>query len=379
MGERCVGCGSDSTIRVHYGAPSCHGCKAFFRRSVFEGRVYVCSADNLCSITNESRNRCRACRLRNCLEGGMNPKHVREERTKVEKLLPGMANEPSSESNNSKPSSGSNDECQFTIFLCGLEHQTERLVDEDCSTGSGSGEWSRHVSLTLGIQNPQLVIHRTRLNWRAFVLHADWALGIPDFRVIPLEDQTQLFKQNFMAFGWITYSYKCYENNSEDVGVPMGNGSYLPYNRDEIKLMEAKWISVYGPVSQKLVEMTVKPMKEMQMSFEEYCLLKAITLFQQNCPLSTTAQTICKKVSDRLLEALARSIAKHYPHLTAIQQSSRAMKILLLISCFNHVGTFESSMILSLAAADRAELSGVPMELMRSHTSSAFTDLPPSS
>ena len=25
--------------------------------------------------------------------------------------------------------------------------------------------------------------------YRAFVLHADWAMGVPDFRVLPLNDQ----------------------------------------------------------------------------------------------------------------------------------------------------------------------------------------------
>ena len=77
--------------------------------------------------------------------------------------------------------------------------------------------------------------------YRAFVLHADWAMGIPDFRVLPIHDQTALFKQNFMAFGWITYVYHSYAQGMDEVGLPLGNGSYIPYKEEEQqRTLEAK-------------------------------------------------------------------------------------------------------------------------------------------
>lgn len=431
QGERCVGCGSEAAIRVHYGASSCHGCKAFFRRSVFEGRVYMCSADNQCDITNESRNRCRACRLRNCLDGGMNPKHVREERSKIERM-PGNTctvsatsgvthNQPTTSAShnntnnfNSSPpasvaastssngfcpakvesttSSGSEAEVldrkslqehHLTLFMVALEKQTEQLTDDDVKDNDYMGAWSRDISLTFGLQHPQMVIKRLPvrisriqirceptifqlmytcdrimeasdlyLSWyRSFVFCADWAMGIPEFRVLPLADQTTLFKQNFMAFGWITFAYKCFQLKQHTIGIPLGNGAYIPYNDEEQKRLPERWALTYGVVCKKLVDLIVKVMIELNISEEEYCLIKTVSLFQQgkrskplvqvcissvsDCILSEPGASICSKMRDRLLDALSTHIEKRFPYHTQSQRLTRALKISLMLPSFS--------------------------------------------
>ncbi|CAI5449342.1 unnamed protein product [Caenorhabditis angaria] len=413
-GERCVGCGSESSIRVHYGASSCHGCKAFFRRSVFEGRQYMCSLDNNCDITNESRNRCRACRLRNCIDGGMNPKHVREERSKIERIAPGttvctvsangvsinsMPSTPASfapsnlisqppASVESHASSGSEaegadrknlSENTLTLFMCSLEKQTELLTDDDVKNNDVMGAWSRDISLTFGLQHPQTVIKRLPLKYtcerimeasdlylswyRSFVFCADWAMGIPDFRVLPLADQTTLFKQNFMAFGWITFAYKCYELGQFNNGIPLGNGAYIPYNDEEQKKLPERWAQTYGVVCKKLMDLIVKVMIELQISEEEYCLIKTISLFQLDCILSESGAAVCSKMKERLLEALSTHIEKRFPHYNQTQKTTRALKISLMLPSFSHIGQVESTLIQQLTAADLHQLSGVPMEI----------------
>ncbi|KAK6749252.1 hypothetical protein RB195_001700 [Necator americanus] len=380
--DRCVGCGSESSIRVHYGASSCHGCKAFFRRSVFEGRNYICSADNNCDITNESRNRCRACRLRNCLEGGMNPKHVREERNKQDRIERTLDVQCSDSESGKRQS----EEHPLTMFLCALEKQTEMLTDDDVKGNDVMGEWSRDISITFGLQNPQLVIKRSPMDWsctrimeandlykqwyRAFVLHADWAMGIPDFRVLSLSDQTKLFKQNFMTFGWIVYAFKCYQHNQHAVGIPLGNGAYIPYSDEEQKRMEQRWVASYGVVCKKLMDLIVKPMIELDMAEEEYCLLKALSLFQQDCLLSENGALICSRVRDRLLEGLSTHIERRFANLSPIQRSIRALKSTLLLPTLSYIGQVESSVIQHLSPTDLQQLSGVPMELVGSVRSS---------
>ncbi|CAD6199890.1 unnamed protein product [Caenorhabditis auriculariae] len=354
-GERCVGCGSDSAIRVHYGASSCHGCKAFFRRSVFEGRVYMCSADNNCDITNESRNRCRACRLQNCLDGGMNPKHVREERSKIERMPAGQSSSqtpttsaavsavPLTPPSSSQPMASNSDcavseqeavekkipeEHQLTLFVVALEKQTEQLTDEDVQDNDIMGAWSRDISLSFGLHHPQMVIKRMPINYecerimeatdlylswyRSFVLHADWAMGIPDFRILPLADQTTLFKQNFMAFGWITYAYKCYELKNHRKGITLGNGAYIPYNEEQQKKLPARWSSTYGIVCKKLIDLIVRVMIEIELTEEEYCLIKTISLFQQDCILSEERHEHLRA------DARTTSGSPEHPHRTAV-------------------------------------------------------------
>uniref|UniRef100_A0A1I7T5C3 Nuclear receptor n=1 Tax=Caenorhabditis tropicalis TaxID=1561998 RepID=A0A1I7T5C3_9PELO len=417
-GERCVGCGSDSAIRVHYGASSCHGCKAFFRRSVFEGRVYMCSAENQCDITNESRNRCRACRLRNCLDGGMNPKHVREERSKIERMpgntctvsaTNGVAHNvpttsppqileqkysvtlaqaaaaastlaPSTSTSSftsvasqpapveSTTSSGSEaevvdkkalQESHLTLFMCALEKQTEQLTDDDVKDNDVMGAWSRDISLTFGLQHPQMVIKRLPLMYTCERIMEASDLYLSWYRS---------FVFNFMAFGWITFAYKCFELKQHEVGIPLGNGSFIPYNDEEQKKLPERWALTYGVVCKKLIDLIVKAMIELQISEEEYCLIKTVSLFQQDCILSETGTNICSKMRDRLLEALSTHIEKKFPFQTESQRLTRALRISLMLPSFSHIGQVESTLIQQLTAADLHQLSGVPMEICNAQT-----------
>lgn len=174
--DGCVGCGSSSVIRVHYGANSCHGCKAFFRRTVFDARVYKCSGEKKCEVKNgkdseslwslmgwisEARNRCRACRFQNCLKGGMNPKLVREERSEASSSKVQQQDSETSTSSSPAPSKPQAQESQLTLFVVALEKETELLQDKgSMDFSSDFGSWSRDVCLQSGLQNPNMVIKR---------------------------------------------------------------------------------------------------------------------------------------------------------------------------------------------------------------------------
>ncbi|CAJ0936147.1 unnamed protein product, partial [Mesorhabditis belari] len=389
-GERCVGCGSESAIRVHYGAPSCHGCKAFFRRSVFEGRHYACSAENHCEITNESRNRCRACRFRNCLDGGMNPKHVREERSKSDRLhQERQTNEQQTiaqqqqQQQHRTPTSTPVEEQQITIFLIALERQCEQLTDEDATTEQSQlHEIARQVTDNLSLQNIARVRRRPMVwtcerimsdedissTWyRAFVLLADWAMSIPEFRILPQSDQTILFRQNFMTFGWLHYTYKCYANGHSPIGMPIGNGSFIPYRDSDLAKMDPKWISTYGLLGRKAIDTVVKPMAELEIDEEEYCLLKTIALFQPDNTLSETGACIAARQRDKLLEAFAtHSIERRFPHLSTTQKAARALKATLLFPALISISQFEASFMQNLSAIEVSSLCGISGDVLRS-------------
>ncbi|KAI1700738.1 zinc finger, c4 type (two domains) domain-containing protein [Ditylenchus destructor] len=56
----------------HFGVPACRSCASFFRRTVFERKVYKCKKSNNCDDFKEGmRIACRACRLQQCLRAGM--------------------------------------------------------------------------------------------------------------------------------------------------------------------------------------------------------------------------------------------------------------------------------------------------------------------
>uniref|UniRef100_A0A7E4W5G2 Nuclear receptor domain-containing protein n=1 Tax=Panagrellus redivivus TaxID=6233 RepID=A0A7E4W5G2_PANRE len=77
--EVCRVCG-DGPARMHYGVPTCFGCKGFFRRTLKRTKEYTCRYNGSCVVDRYERNSCRFCRFKRCLEVGMDPKAVRPDR-----------------------------------------------------------------------------------------------------------------------------------------------------------------------------------------------------------------------------------------------------------------------------------------------------------
>ncbi|XP_059081302.1 photoreceptor-specific nuclear receptor-like isoform X2 [Tigriopus californicus] len=68
----CIVCGDVSSGK-HYGILACNGCSGFFKRSVRRRLIYRCQAGTgTCMIDKAHRNQCQACRLKKCLNMGMN-------------------------------------------------------------------------------------------------------------------------------------------------------------------------------------------------------------------------------------------------------------------------------------------------------------------
>ena len=64
----------DHSSGKHYGIFACDGCAGFFKRSIRRSRQYLCKAksEGSCTVDKTHRNQCRACRLKKCVEAGMN-------------------------------------------------------------------------------------------------------------------------------------------------------------------------------------------------------------------------------------------------------------------------------------------------------------------
>lgn len=67
----CEVCGDKSTGK-HYGVFSCDGCSGFYKRTCRRSEPWLCKAQGNCPVDKSSRNDCKACRLKKCIEIGMN-------------------------------------------------------------------------------------------------------------------------------------------------------------------------------------------------------------------------------------------------------------------------------------------------------------------
>uniref|UniRef100_A0A8R1EM86 Nuclear receptor domain-containing protein n=1 Tax=Caenorhabditis japonica TaxID=281687 RepID=A0A8R1EM86_CAEJA len=80
--EVCLVC-QDVSSGYHYGIPSCNGCKTFFRRTVMKKQRFVCQFDQNCLVDKSIRCACKFCRFEKCLKVGMNKSALQASRDPI--------------------------------------------------------------------------------------------------------------------------------------------------------------------------------------------------------------------------------------------------------------------------------------------------------
>nr|CAD2182075.1 unnamed protein product [Meloidogyne enterolobii] len=327
MEKSCEVCG-DVPFGKHYGVTACNG---FFRRSICNRRSYICRYGSTCPIVKEQRNACRACRLKKCFEAGMNPEEFDESNFADE--LPS----PLPNKNNVVV-----DDEEITIKLVLIEKQVWDLVDTSCSlikpkitTNSGvhssNNQIQKDIPFEEAFKNPTLICGRYPLmfnradqpltpflyidGWkRHFTYFSDWVHQLELFQRMSFNDQILLAKQRIIHVGWLVHAY-----NSQLKGagaICFANGAFYHPNTDNSfdestkneDDQHSKIVNFFGQQLSILVHSLFEPLRQLNLDFAEYVLLKAILLFREEVGLSPQALEQVKNARSLYLRALFKYI-----------------------------------------------------------------------
>lgn len=92
--QDCQVCHSTLANGLHFGARTCAACAAFFRRTISDGKKYVCKRSQRCNNPTKDatgyRKICRSCRLKRCMDIGMLPDNVQHKRCRRDSPPPAV-------------------------------------------------------------------------------------------------------------------------------------------------------------------------------------------------------------------------------------------------------------------------------------------------
>ena len=240
----CAVCGDRATGK-HYGANSCDGCKGFFRRSVRKNHMYTCRFKKNCVVDKDKRNQCRFCRLKKCFRAGMKKEAVQNERDRIvthKRPLPSAANSLDSSLLN-----------------------VNSLYDAEIRVRQIGAQVSE--TKPIKIANADEIADSMK---QQLLLLVEWAKSIPFFCELPTDDKIALLKTHAgenLVLGAARRSIRC-----TDVLI-LGNGSIISRDKSEYEISK---------IAGSILDLIVKPLREIQINDHEFSCLKAIVFFDPN-------------------------------------------------------------------------------------------------
>uniref|UniRef100_A0A7E4WBQ7 Nuclear receptor domain-containing protein n=1 Tax=Panagrellus redivivus TaxID=6233 RepID=A0A7E4WBQ7_PANRE len=340
--KNCLVCG-DPTKCYHYDVPSCSGCKTFFRRTVISGRSYGCKNKGKCLM--KGKGRCRQCRFDKCVTIGMNPAAIalpknvdleliiqRVENRKRALLsasdvisLPSASASPEAEAvvpvkivSNNLPQQMEYRDVDFLLFL---ESKVKKLRESSYNPpymytmrlkdfimmDSELGKSDRYGNDTswpitrtqksypnYGNTEKKPVIK----HWLALdlFLNVDMAKTLPIFEQWEPNDKTSFVINAVVSTALLTQGYYSHEKHSDVVVFP-----------DGFQLLWLAKSSELNKLETEIFVRIVQPIKRIDLTKEEYVLLKAIIFCNPAFNnISDAGQELLEKESERYTRTLLR-------------------------------------------------------------------------
>ncbi|XP_010217105.1 PREDICTED: photoreceptor-specific nuclear receptor [Tinamus guttatus] len=292
----CKVCG-DTSSGKHYGIYACNGCSGFFKRSVRRKLIYRCQAGTgLCPVDKAHRNQCQACRLKKCLQAGMNKDAVQNER-QPRRTAPGSPM-PAKPCTKLEP-----EDADETVDVTGSE--PERAAGEYQLAPYPAG-------------SPENVYETSA---RLLFMAVKWAKNLPVFSNLPFRDQVILLEEAWSelfllcAIQWSMPLESCPLLAVPEL-APSAPGKLVP-----------------ATVDVRVLQETLSRFKALAVDPTEFACMKAVVLFKPETRGLKDPEQV-ENLQDQSQVMLGQHNRTHYPG-----QPVRFGKLLLLLPALRFISS----------------------------------------
>ncbi|EYB83865.1 hypothetical protein Y032_0327g2586 [Ancylostoma ceylanicum] len=343
----CEICESPTARSVHFGARSCKACAAFFRRTVALNVVYECKEPQPCTIHYERRMSCKKCRYDKCIAARMSRELVRstrgtekttrnsresETRYEVTKLDPTEFTECATTSDS--PSQDRNTEVPRIPIAADLEREGRRRVIDHYQRIEAYLNNRRRIMytdakmisvFTTMCECPYEKRHLKPLNYKEyagnkrsdFIMLYDYAISVMQFDELEPPDKHILYRYVCGVDALLNSAYFTSRISFEDKWMVLNTCEYIcvdpmPMTGDEPWAQhlfansedQAKYKSIV-PQKVALWHSLIVPFHQLQLEFDEFCVLKALILWHiSHYKLGESGRRICKTQRNLLINCL---------------------------------------------------------------------------
>ncbi|XP_017556937.1 mineralocorticoid receptor [Pygocentrus nattereri] len=294
----CLVCG-DEASGCHYGVVTCGSCKVFFKRAVEGQHNYLCAGRNDCIIDKIRRKNCPACRVRKCLQAGMN---LGARKSKKLGKLKSVSEDSVQGSKDTVPFLSSEKELNSMALVPHSPAITPYLSPSVCSVL----ELIEPEVVFAGYDSTQpdttdhLLTSLNKLAGKQMIRVVKWAKVLPGFRTLPIEDQITLIQYSWMCLSSFSLSWRSYKHTNAQM---LYFAPDLVFNEERMQqsAMYDLCLSM-KQVSQEFVRL--------QLTYEEFLAMKVLLLLSTVPKDGLKNQAAFEEMRVNYIKELRRSVGK---------------------------------------------------------------------